>query len=183
LLVGVAACVDDRDGGVTGKVLEKRLLGVSELLGWPRADTKHADQLAAAHDRHADHVHFPRGGPAGVGQVAVATADRLAELQDAAGQAVTARQLGVKLRPGYGMARRGADDVALRHVQPDRAVVRANQLAGTFHQPREERLERELAGDLLDHLRQQLELCSDVGIDVNRGTVDGGGHEPGRLRA
>jgi len=48
---------------------------------------------------------------------------------------------------------------------------------------REERLERELAGDLLDHLRQQLELCSDVGIDVNRGTVDGGGHEPGRLRA
>ena len=89
----------------------------------------------------------------------------------------------MKLRPGYGMARRGADDVALRHVQADRAIVRADQLAGPFHQAREQRLERKLAGDLLDHLRQQLELRSDIGNAGNGWTVDGGGHGPGRLRA
>ena len=86
-------------------------------------------------------------------QVPVTTAQRRAELQDATGQAVTPRKLGVQLRLRDGMARRRADDVALGHVQPDCTVVCADELAGPFHQPREQRLERELAGDLLDHLR------------------------------
>ena len=164
LLVAVAPRVDDCDGRVTRKMLEQLLFGIAELLGRPHADTEYADQLAAAHDRHADHAHVfrrGRGWDAADRHNGSATAS---QLEYATGQAVTAGSSACSCAVRDRMARRSADDVALGHVQTDRAIVRADQLARPLDEPREQRLERELAGNVLDHLRQQFQLRADVGV-------------------
>jgi hypothetical protein len=93
---------------------------------------------------------------------------------------VAAWQLGVQFGLRDRVTRRSADDVALGHVQADRAVVRADQFAGTLDEAREQRLERELTRYLLDHLREQLELRANVGGAWGGRVVADGGHRSDR---
>jgi hypothetical protein len=105
-------------------------------------------------------------------QLAVSAPYGRSQLEYAAGQAVTAWQFGQHLGAGDRMARSGTDDVALGDVQTDDAVVGTDQPAGTFDHAGEQRLERQLAGNLLDHLRQQIELPVQVRIARERRVLE-----------
>ncbi len=162
--VGVHACVGDRDRGVLGEQAQDRDVGLGELLVRLRAEhDAGSDDRALPLDRHGGRGVQP--GPVGrdhvaAGHLGVAVEHR----RPAPGHDCSGRSFGE--REDAPLLALDAD-VDLFVIGPgllvdrrDRAGVTAEQRDRPPQDPVEQRLERELTGQVLDRPRQRVELIS-----------------------
>ena len=157
-LVLVAPRVRDGDRGRPREQGERLdLLGAEPAAG--TTDAEEADHATAPLDGHPDDAMVREVGLGRIGQVAIPLEHhRAAALEHRAGQPHTARHLGAVLTRRHAVAGGGPDEVAGGIHQPDRAVLRADELAGVTKDALQQRLQLQLAADGFDHRAHALLL-------------------------
>ena len=163
----VTAGIVDGDGGMSREHLEQGDVGAAEHVRRFRADAEEADEPAAPADRQADDAVLGERRQRDVGEVAIARDDRFAAGQHASGEADVRAHLGADLIARHAVRGFGANDIALRHVQADGAVVGPDQPAGRFDQARQQWLQFQFRGHVLDHLAQRIEAVAFAEVVVH----------------
>ncbi|MBA8887865.1 hypothetical protein FHW12_002079 [Dokdonella fugitiva] len=148
----VAVRVRDRDAGVACERLQRLQCIGRQNARRRNADAEESRELALPVDRHADHLVVGEFRQCDARDVAVARDHRLAGLEYGTRQADARPHLGAQFALGHAVDRGGADQIPVPIVQSDRAVVGADEQAGVFGDPRQQRLQLQLAADLLDEV-------------------------------
>ena len=134
------------------------------------AKAEGANEVVAPADRDPDHDVLGEGGLRGIREVTVPSRiDGGPGGKYLAGEPDAGSRLRAQLVRRHVAHRRCPDDVACGVDQPDRAVVRADQLAGDVEQAREQRNEVGFAPHRIDEDLEALELAREAGRSMETG--------------